>query len=458
MPFGSFSPDDDLPSAGLGFDPAAAPRALVRGAFPGLYNYFTQPKPPPPAMIANPAGKVPPANYDPRVMPAMQDVANIASVAGGGALGAAEGLGLRGALGAARMAPAAMEGLGPEAAMAAARDVPGQTAGSLRTLGEILQGAPVDAATSPAEAATRLTREQRQQVEIERQKAANTEAAAAATAERERAGRAAEAEQALAAQRAQQEQEIAGRSAAAAQALQEQKAKEQAAAETQAAAEAHQKELAGRPLIEKYPGIGGAGWAAGDILAGAVPYAVNRSLNAPMRTFLQGWARSKAAADAALAAGQKATAQAAAETLKGYVKAAPEMATKYPTTRVPMATNIAAATLPVEGSVIPQQLDQYQPQGTRARQEADQYFRDWQSQIPQAVRAYISGLGGATIGRELNPLGGLAPLPGGSQGTINAIAKQFRAPARPRRVVAPTAGAPFGLSPGTYLNAPNVGP
>lgn len=78
----SYAPDYGTdPMAGVAQnDPTKAPRGLLRTLVPGLYDYFTQPTPPP-QIAPNAAGKVPPSDYNPNTGPAVRDIANVAGAA-----------------------------------------------------------------------------------------------------------------------------------------------------------------------------------------------------------------------------------------------------------------------------------------------------------------------------------------------------------------------------------------
>lgn len=107
----SYAPSGNTPDPYQYAQPGSrASAAVVKAVLPGLYNYFTQDAPPP-QITPNAAGKVPPADYNPNTLPAMQDLANIGMAAIPG--GALESLVPRGA--------GAVASYAPEVAQAARR-------------------------------------------------------------------------------------------------------------------------------------------------------------------------------------------------------------------------------------------------------------------------------------------------------------------------------------------------
>lgn len=136
-----YLPLTDLPER-LGPSPGTQhAMTLARMLVPGLYNYFTQPVPPP-QITPNAAGKVPPADYNPNTGPALQDISNLAMTA---------------------VAPEARAGVAAGEAIPAITRAAAEHAGSLRSVYDAATNAVglaggVGAVTpSPAEAAGRPT-------------------------------------------------------------------------------------------------------------------------------------------------------------------------------------------------------------------------------------------------------------------------------------------------------------
>jgi hypothetical protein len=243
---------------------------------------------------------------------------------------------------------------------------------------------PTEAQGAPG---VKLTREQRQQLELEKQRREQEDAAAKARREEDAAAQAALRHEDAAAQ-AQKRQEDAAAQAMA----DERKLKLDMERAQQEAEFKHEQEAkhAALPFRERYPEAAQALSTAGAGLAGAFPYGVRAWKQGAVNRFNRAWQDVANRADEALAKGNVEQAKVLAEQLSAFAKASKTQKSGG----AGALTYAMAPSLPAEFSMIPEEVD-LMSGSDEAKARAYHEFTD-PIRMPAAVAqgATFAGIGG----------------------------------------------------------------
>ncbi len=325
--FGSMAPPPQSPA-----DPQQVAELLSRiprWMLPNIMSLATGEAAPPPAAMPAAPGKVP-STQDPRINNALAEGANVAmnvapALVPGGAIGTAA----RGA-----------EALAPRLGAMAAREGYSFPGASVPALAATL-------ASSEAEAAPRLTRQQQRELELARQKQ-ELEGATASRLAREQSetSTAAARQQSLDAAEAERiKAENASRIA-----IEQQRGTDAASRENEAA-------LANRPFREKFPGLANAMSNSGLALAALLPYGTRAWQAGKQSGFIKSWESTVAKAEDALTKGDMPQARLLVNQLDGFRKQAASMEKAGAKGGSNMGMYAASAALPLETSMAPEQID-----------------------------------------------------------------------------------------------------
>lgn len=377
-------------------------------AAPNLYDMITQPQQHQPLPNpGGPPGKVPPQQgMDPRMPAALQE---IGTLGGAGAAGKMLGAGARLA------APAAEAAGGLQAATNAVGRLgaAANEAGPAKAIaGAALQAPDMLNPTNPAVAATRLTPEQRQEIEKQKQLQSITNQGAAEAAK-------AKNEADLARINAENQAKLQSSAAAAEQ---ERKNKEadallqrQLQQQSEADAEAKAKKAREEPFVSAHPYLAKSLPALGTGAATLLPAWMKSRGKVPLEQFVKDWAAADKAATTALKGKLKQPAVAAAEKLRDYENKWPDMEKRF---TPGWKTNSAAAFVPAELAAVPTEMDYTQPPDSPSRPHTPEL-------LDTAGRA--AGFGGlGAFGSKLGPamVNPVAPFTGGA-GTVKAYERKY---------------------------------
>lgn len=389
---------------------------IPRWLLPNIMSLATGEKAPPLANMPSEPGKVP-STADPRVTGAMAEganaITNLAPLAM--PVGGAMGLAARG-----------VEGLAPRLGAVAAREgyqIPGATMPALAA----------SLASSDADAAPRLTRQQQRELEMAKQKQQmETEAAASRARQQAETSTAAARQQSLDAADAERiKAENASRIA-----VEQQRQTDTASRENEAA-------LANRPFREKFPALATAMSNSGLALSALLPYGTRAWQAGKQGAFIKSWESTVSKAEDAFAKGDMNAGRLLTNQLEGFRKQ--NMALE----KAPQPKNIgmyaASSALPAETSVLPEVQD-YIYGGPEAKARAKETLLD-PLRIPLGV---ATGATLAAIGSKAQlPFGNRVAPEAASAGAVKTFREMVKSQAAQKAAATrkKSSVVPFSMAP-----------
>lgn len=388
--FGQLAPPPENPSASMQDFVSRIPRWLM----PNIVSLIRGEPSPPLANMPTDPGKVP-STDDPRIAGAVGEGANAAMNIAPLAM----------PIGAAGLAARGAEALAPRIGMLAREAAPS----SYRFPGAVGPSIAASLAMpSEASAKPQLTRAQQRELELERQKqqiaseSAATRAESSTAAARQQAMDAAEAER------------IKGENAVRIN-IEQQRQADAASRENEAA-------LANRPFRERFPSLATAMSNSGMALAALLPYGTRAWQTGKSGSFVKSWEDTVHKAEDALTKGDMGQARLMVNQLDGFRKQAAAMEKAGNKTGSNATMYAASAALPLESSMIPEQID-LASGSPEAKTRAVEAFTD-PLRVPAGL---LQGATFAALGAKAPLLGGNRPNPeAASAGAVKTFKDMVR--------------------------------